>query len=272
MLHTRTGSGSPLLLIHGLGGSRGSWDPVLEPLARERAVITVELPGFGDEPPLAGEVSIATLTDAVERFIDEHDLDGVDVVGSSMGARMALELQRRGRVAATVALDPGGFWTDREAAIFGASVAASVRLVRLLQRPMPLLTGNPVTRTALFAQFSAAPWALRQEWVLPEMRTFASAPSFDDALRSLVKGPRQEGMAAGAARGPITIGWGRQDAVTLPRQAKRALARFPDATLHWFERCGHFPYWDQPEETVRVILGGTGPAAVGAAKAQGPTA
>jgi pimeloyl-ACP methyl ester carboxylesterase len=46
--------------------------------------------------------------------------------------------------------------------------------------------------------------------------------------------------------------------VCLPRQAERALARFPDAKLHWFEDCGHFPMWDKPAETVQVILNSTG--------------
>jgi pimeloyl-ACP methyl ester carboxylesterase len=46
--------------------------------------------------------------------------------------------------------------------------------------------------------------------------------------------------------------------VTLPSQARTALHRFPDARLHWFDHCGHFPHWDQPEQTVRVILNGLG--------------
>ncbi|TXM97492.1 alpha/beta hydrolase, partial [Methylobacterium sp. WL64] len=47
---------------------------------------------------------------------------------------------------------------------------------------------------------------------------------------------------------------GRQDHLLLPRQATRARVAFPSARLHWFERCGHFPHWDQPAETARVIL------------------
>jgi pimeloyl-ACP methyl ester carboxylesterase len=43
----------------------------------------------------------------------------------------------------------------------------------------------------------------------------------------------------------------------LPRQAHRAQAAFPKARLHWFESCGHFPQWDQPDETVRLILEAT---------------
>lgn len=50
------------------------------------------------------------------------------------------------------------------------------------------------------------------------------------------------------------IGWGRRDRVCFPRQAKRALALFPDAQLHWFDRCGHFPHWDAPAETAQLIL------------------
>jgi pimeloyl-ACP methyl ester carboxylesterase len=46
--------------------------------------------------------------------------------------------------------------------------------------------------------------------------------------------------------------------VTLPRQAPRAQAAFPHSTIHWFDRCGHFPMWDRPAETVRVVLRGTG--------------
>lgn len=40
----------------------------------------------------------------------------------------------------------------------------------------------------------------------------------------------------------------------LPRQAARARAAFPSATLHWFDHSGHFPMWDMPRETTALIL------------------
>ena len=255
----RRGSGRPLLLIHGLGGSHASWETIAPQLEAERELVLVDLPGFGATPPLGGPPSIAALADALEAFLDEHDLDGVDVVGSSMGARLALELARRGRTGATVALDPGGFWTRREARVFGLSVKLSIQLVRRLGRLLPLLVGNPVTRTLLLAQFSAAPWRLDAGVVLRELRSYAGAPAFDATLDELANGPQQGGMPAGAARGPIVLGWGRRDLVTLPRQAARAAARFPDAQVAWFDRTGHFPQWDRPAETVRTILAATEP-------------
>jgi pimeloyl-ACP methyl ester carboxylesterase len=250
----RRGSGKPLLLIHGLGSSAGNWDPVLPALSSERDVIAVDLPGFGKSPALPGEVTIASLTDAVEEFIADTGFDGVDVVGSSMGARMVLEMARRGHNGAVVALDPGGFWTDRQVKVFELTVGPSIGLVRRIQPALPALTGNPLGRTALLLQFSAAPWRLPADLVLQELRGFARSTSIDDAFRALVDGPKQDGAEAGSLKARTVIGWGRKDRVTTPSQARTATARFPDATLHWFDDCGHFPHWDQPDETSRLIL------------------
>lgn len=257
MHHVRMGAGRPLLLLHGLGGSWRSWTTVLDALAAQREVIAVDLPGHGATPPLAGEASIATFADAVTAFLDAHGLRGVDVVGSSMGARLVLELARRGVVGAVVSLDPGGFWRGWERTFFGATIGASIRLVRLLQPAMPAIARSALGRTLLLSQLSARPWRLPGDVVLQEMRDYAAAPSFDPLLASLARGPAQQGMPAGTATRPIVIVWGRSDRVCLPRQAARAVARFPDAHLHWFDACGHFPHWDAPARTAELILRST---------------
>ncbi|WP_283607515.1 alpha/beta fold hydrolase [Mycolicibacterium poriferae] len=257
MKYQRCGSGPALLLIHGIS-HRQNWAPVIPALARERDVIAVDLPGFGESPPLPGEVSVATLTDAVEEFIAEHDLGDVDIVGSSMGARMALEMARRGHGGATVALDPGGFWTDTEVAYFAATVVPSIALVRRIQPVLPRLVSNRVGRATLLLQFSVRPSALDRDLVLSELRNFARSPGLFDALEALIRGPKQQGAPSGTLRAPVVIGWGSKDRVTPPRQAQRALERFPDAVLHWFSECGHFPHWDRPAETVQLILDSTG--------------
>lgn len=254
----RRGSGTPLLLVHGLGASWPSWSPVLDNLASHREVFAIDLPGFGQSAPLPGEVSIASLTDAVADFVSAEGLAGIDTVGSSMGARIVLELARRGVGGDTVALDPGGFWSPGELRWFSASLKASLALVLHLQWSMPALMGNPAGRTALLSQFSAAPWRLPKDVALHEMRSFGMATSLHAALDALVDGPLQLGAPAGSTPGRVTIGWGRQDRVTLPRQAARAQQLFPDAEVHWFKRCGHFPMWDQPRETAELILARTG--------------
>ncbi|MDK3255377.1 alpha/beta fold hydrolase [Blastococcus capsensis] len=255
----RTGSGPPLVLVHGLGGSWRTWEPVLPGLSAEREVIAVDLPGFaGDTPPLPDPI-LAGLNDALQEWLVAEGLADVPLVGTSLGARMVLELSRRGIGRHNVALDPGGFWTDREAAVFRASIAASVALLRRIRPVLPAVLGNPVGRTALLAQFSARPWALDADVVRTELEGYVASPSFDAVLDDLARGPRQEGAPAGTVPGRLTIGWGRRDRVTLARQASRAAAAFPDAELYWFAHSGHFPLWDRPAETVRLVLERTGP-------------
>ena len=254
MHSVRRGSGRPLLLIHGLGGNHRSWDTIAGDLAAQRELVLVDLPGFGESPPLPVAPTVAALADALEGFLDEQGLDGVDVVGSSLGARLVLELVRRGRVGAAVALDPGGFWNPREQAVFAASLKASIRLIRAIRPALPVLTGNPVTRTLLLGQLSGAPWRLDGDVVRRELDAYATAPAFDATLQDLAHGPGQAGAPAGTARGRLVIVWGRRDLVTIPRQAARAARRFPDAELVWVDGSGHFPQWDAPAETIRIVL------------------
>ena len=263
MNHQRLGTGKPLLLIHGLGGSARSWSTIWTALAERRQVIAVDLPGFGATPQLAGETSISSLSDAVTAFVDAHDLRGIDAVGSSMGARLVLELARRGGVlGSAVALNPGGFWRGWERHAFFSSIWLSIRAVRMLQPLMPAISRNTVARSMLLAQFSRRPWALDPAVVLEEMRSFALAPAFDELLHRLAYGADQQGAPGGSIEAPLVIGWGRNDRVCFTTQAKRALALFPDARLHWFERCGHFPHWDAPQEAVQLILDTTARQAV----------
>jgi pimeloyl-ACP methyl ester carboxylesterase len=85
-------------------------------------------------PALRGETTIATLADAVTEFLRENNLTGVDAVGSSMGARLVLELARRGGVlGGVVSLDPGGFWQGWQVPFFYHSINLSIKLVRALQ-------------------------------------------------------------------------------------------------------------------------------------------
>ncbi len=257
MNHIREGSGPPLLLVHGLGGHWRSWTPVLPLLSRQREFIAVDLPGHGDSPREASSGTFTGLVDSVSAFLDEHDLVGVDAVGSSMGARLVLELARRGRVGAVVSLDPGGFWRGWERTFFKASIGTSVRLLRALRPALQYLSHSALGRSILLAQLSRRPWQLDPELVCSELQSYATCTTFDALVSDLANGPEQAGPKAPASP-PVLIGWGRQDRLCLPRQAARALDAFPSAHLHWFEGCGHFPMWDRPQETASLILSCTG--------------
>ena len=253
--HTRTGHGKPLLLVHGLGGSRRSWDPISISLAQAREVIALDLPGHGQTPEQVDSGTFDGLARSLDDWLGREGLAGVDMVGSSMGARLVLEMARRGRAGAVVALDPGGFWQGWERTFFRTTIAASIRLVRALRPALPVITQNVAGRTALMAQLSAKPWTLDPAVIAQELESFAKTRTFDALVKDLATGAPQRGIAETQA--PVVIGWGRKDRLCLPRQAARAMAAFPSARLHWFESSGHFPMWDQPQETVSVIMEAT---------------
>lgn len=256
MHHTRTGRGKPLLLVHGLGGTRHSWDPILPTLAEAREVIALDLPGHGQTPAEADSGTFDGLAQSLDHWLTAEGHLGIDVVGSSMGARLVLEMARRGRAGAVVALDPGGFWQGWERTFFRTTIGASIRLVRALRPALPAISGNVAGRTALMAQLSARPWALDPALIAQELKSFADTRTFDALVEDLATGAEQQGSTH--MRAPVVIGWGRKDRLCLPQQANRAIAAFPEATLRWFESSGHFPMWDQPQETVRVILDAMG--------------
>ena len=256
MHHIQRGEGRKLLLIHGLGGSWQSWSTVLNSLSADRCVIAIDLPGHGATPAEADSGTFDGLVSSVERYIADNELAGIDIIGSSMGARIVLELARRGGVGNVVALDPGGFWRGWERTFFKITIGISGRLLRAIRPRLPTLSRYKASRTALLAQLSARPWALDSQIVSTELTGLSNTPTFDALVHDLANGPEQTGPAADST-GRVVIGWGRHDRLCLPRQATRAKAAFPSADLHWFKSSGHFPAWDMPEETVAVILAAT---------------
>lgn len=239
--------------MHGVGSSRYAWSLVTLALASHREVIAIDLPGHGNSPAESDSGTFAGLARSLDDWLVHEKLTGTDMVGSSMGARLVLEMARRGRSGAVVALDPGGFWEGWERGFLKLTLSASGSLLRALRPALPRLAHNPATRTLLLAQLTARPWALSGDLVERELVSFASTETFQSLVRDLADGPVQTGPAAPGS-GPVAIGWGRHDRLCFPGQAERAVACFSDARLKWFEHSGHFPMWEEPAETVELIL------------------
>jgi pimeloyl-ACP methyl ester carboxylesterase len=257
--HVRRGSGKKLLLVHGLGSSRAAWSLVMLRLAAAREVIAIDLPGHGESPAEADSGRFDGIARSLEQWLEAEGLDGIDMAGSSMGGRLVLEMARRGRAGAVVALDPGGFWAGWERGFTAATLRASGALLRALRPALPALARSPAGRTALLAQLTARPWALNGDLAAAELTSFAATATFDALVRDLAWGPVQQGPAAPAS-GPVTIGWGRHDRLCLPHQAERARAAFGGAPIAWFEHSGHFPMWEEPDAAADLILSATAAA------------
>lgn len=86
------GSGTPLLLIHGVGMRAEAWTPQITALASEHRVIAVDMPGHGESSPLPGTPFLPDYVAWAARVIAALDLGPVSVAGHSMGALIATGL------------------------------------------------------------------------------------------------------------------------------------------------------------------------------------
>ena len=189
MLVTRTGAGRPLVLVHGLGSTGQVWNPVLDALAAEREVWALDLPGHGDAIAEKDSNSFIGLARSLDSFLAAEGLVGVDMVGSSLGGQLVLEMARRGKAGATVALDPAGFWLGWERAALKASLTASLWTVRGARPALGILAGSPVSRTIMLALLSARPWFLDGKLVASELAAFGDTSTLDALINDLAFGP-----------------------------------------------------------------------------------
>lgn len=84
-----SGAGEVLVLLHGLGGSRLSWEPQLHGLADACRVVAWDQPGYGASASLDGRVTFTALADAVIDFIDAIGAQEVHLAGISFGGMIA---------------------------------------------------------------------------------------------------------------------------------------------------------------------------------------
>ncbi|RDU36298.1 2-succinyl-6-hydroxy-2,4-cyclohexadiene-1-carboxylate synthase [Neobacillus piezotolerans] len=86
------GNGTPLLLLHGFTGSSGTWMPFCESLGRHSYMICPDLPGHGKTVVEGGigYFSIDSAARALKEILDGLGFEKVDVLGYSMGGRLAL--------------------------------------------------------------------------------------------------------------------------------------------------------------------------------------
>jgi pimeloyl-ACP methyl ester carboxylesterase len=89
--YTEAGAGKPLLILHGLFGSKRNWGAIAKALAGHRRVFSLDLRNHG-ESPWDADMTYPALAADVARFIHDHGLGAPDVIGHSMGGKTAMTL------------------------------------------------------------------------------------------------------------------------------------------------------------------------------------
>jgi len=253
--HLEAGSGPPVLLLHGLGATKASLLPTLGALAPDFRVIAVDLPGFGDsDKPLAAPYDAPYFAQAMVALLDALDIDRADLVGNSMGGRVALELglQAPDRARRLVLLCPSLAW------LRSRPWAPWLRLVR---PELGLL--QPAPRRVVEAAVRRIVPGARDGWVAAGVDEFLRAYLTARGRAAFYAAARNIYLERPAGRDgfwtrlpelqpPALFVWGRQDTLVPLAFARHVRANLPGAE-HLELDCGHVPQLEMPDEVHRAI-------------------
>ena len=103
----------PHVLVHGLSSSLGYWEYQIAPLAQQRRVIAIDLPGFGASGRPDAPYTPVWYADVLKAWLDALGVDKAVLVGHSMGGQISMTfgLMWPGRVDRLVLSAPAGIET-----------------------------------------------------------------------------------------------------------------------------------------------------------------
>ena len=256
--HKIYGTGNPVLCIHGFGASLFSWRNFVDPMSAHYQLILIDLKGSGNSPkPPDSHYSIQDHADLVYKFILDHDLKNLTLVGNSFGGALALLLSLMlidnapGRLRALVLIDPGafkqfipGYVKLIGVPIIGAAVVYLAPAKFMAKSILNLAYYDPKKITkeqiAAYAAPLAAPGG---KHALLETGKRIIPPNIDELTA------RYKDINV-----PTQIIWGRQDKIISPEAADLLHAAIPGSKLEWIDQCGHVPQEERPEATVPLVL------------------
>jgi pimeloyl-ACP methyl ester carboxylesterase len=239
---TGTGSGPPVLLVHGLGGSANGWVRVLRALGRDfSAVHAIDLPGNGFSPlPGPGPLTLEQHLAVLHAYCREVVKAPAFVVGNSLGGALAVLLAalHPGDVLALGLVAPAGGEMTRESmlelmrTLDVRTTRDAVRLTRRLFHRVPLVA-------ILFAP------ELRKMHATPAVRALrARAQEHEHIPVELVSG----------LRAPTLLLWGASEKLLPREQLDWYRANLPPgARVEVVPGFGHVPQMERPRELVQRL-------------------
>ncbi len=241
------GSGPPVVLVHGLGGSTALWKEVDGDLARDFRVLAYELRGGGRTGVPPGPVAFEQLVGDLHGLIEALDLGRVSLVAHSLGGTIALALAAR--------------YPNHVAAVVGvgapAELPAQSREAMRARAETVESEGMGAVAETVARNGTAPAFHERPERLAAFVRLLAANdPGGYAALCRVVAGIDITDELQRIAV-PVLLLGGDRDPVVPPAAREAMAARIPGAKSVEVESCGHIVPLEQPAvllEQVRSFL------------------
>jgi pimeloyl-ACP methyl ester carboxylesterase len=253
------GSGPPLVLVHGIGDSSATWEPVLPALARRHLVIAPDLLGHGSSDKPRADYSVAAYANGVRDLLGVLGVERATLVGHSLGGGVAMQFayQFPERTERLVLIGSGGAGPDVTPVLRAMTLPGAALALGLLRMPGARLQVGAVV--ALLRALDTglgldAPDLLRMVDALPDTTARAA---FIRTLRAVIDWRGQVVTMLDRCyltRGmPTMLVWGGRDAVVPVSHAHRAHEAMPGSRLEVFDDAGHFPFHSDPVRFVALV-------------------
>jgi len=249
--------GTAVVLVHGLGGSIENWVKNIDPLARSHRVYAPDLKGFGrtDKTPLLRDLD--ELVQFIGDFMQVMHIEKASLVGNSLGGGLVLQFAVNfpQKVAKLVLVDNAGMGS---AVIVDFKVVSIPVIGELLSKTSKKSTAN-LWRKIVFDSSLVTDELVEQTYqlaILPGankalLATLRAGIGFRGQRASLTR-PLLESAAKLAI--PTLVVWGQQDRIIPVAHAQVAVKTIPGAKLQLFDRCGHMPQLEHPDEFNNLAL------------------
>jgi pimeloyl-ACP methyl ester carboxylesterase len=255
----------PVVMLHGLGGTKGSFLPTVAALADSYRTLAIDLPGFGDSvKPVGAPYDPRFFAKAVCGFLDACGIADVHLIGNSMGGRVALEVGFRypERVNRIVGLAASPAWRrDRRWAPIVKALRPELGLLQIAPRPVVEEFARRFVPGGRDGWSAVGVDEFLRAYLQPRGRA-----AFYAALRNIYldEPEGEEGFwtrLRSLERDSLFV-WGRQDRLVPIAFARHVREALP-AAQHVELDCGHVPQLEAPREAhaaVRRFLGARGTA------------
>jgi pimeloyl-ACP methyl ester carboxylesterase len=254
------GSGSAIVLVHGITSTSATWERVMPYLATRFTVIAPDLIGHGESAKPRGDYSLGAYASGVRDLMVTLGHESATFVGHSLGGGVAMQLayQFPERCERLVLVDSGGLGRDLNLLLRAATLPLSELVLPLLASARLLDAGRSVGR--LFGRLG-----IRAGTDLAELaRGHASLEdpearaAFVHTLRTIVDPLGQRVNATDrlylAENVPFMLVWGERDRIIPVEHGLAAHELVPSSRLELFERAGHFPHIDEPQRFLDVLF------------------
>ncbi|MEI7771103.1 MAG: alpha/beta fold hydrolase [Chloroflexales bacterium] len=248
-----------ILLIHGWSSSWYAMSPLLKLLSERNHCVAVDLPGYGESPPLRQRATIEAYADLLADLIKEISPgQQVVLVGHSMGGMISVTMALRHTplIERMVLICPTisgnlSFWINTFISPITMLERYPIadRIVGALE-PYMLRITDRLMRPASFADRTEI-----SEDDYQRLRADARRPGQGRVRAECFWAMRANNLSAklGLVTTPSLVIWGMEDNTVPLRDASLVDDHLPGTELEVLPRAGHWPQFESPERTRRHI-------------------